>query len=445
MAIFSRRTLQYLIDENCSFFKKRQTKKLVQQLNHMPDDLTLAAEWEVVIINALSKIGNVSYERNFGGNRNADVYFETLNNSSHNFLSDITTVSDKGLDASNPFEALWDELDNKVKAHGLNPNCFSLQVNTLSSYNGSSKYKLKIPGRARFSQTIFGEDFNKFIENIFQKSKLVNNLKIKSDDVDLEIGYNPNQRYASGDYPNYKSIYSLTENTIYQALESKASQLIGTGFTGPIGVFLCDGGCIFLKNKPLRGLTSRLEDIINIFLNNNKEIYFIVTFSIWNNKKIKSFKRGLKHYSPVIRLFPGEKFNQIKFDFKEILEKLPGVFPSPQQDPINALNLLKGKYPNIGRPYWGGLEVTCGKERMKIKISARAILELLAGKIEQKEFSQRYEFFGTGKNPFEIALDQGQLIQRISMEKSASDDDDWISIELEGPDPAISPFIVPKN
>jgi len=38
-------------------------------------------------------------------------------------------------------------------------------------------------------------------------------------------------------------------------------------------------------------------------------------------------------------------------------------------------------------------------------------------------------------NPFSIALQRGQSIHPVSMERSESEDDDWITFKLKGPDP----------
>src|SRR5260221_6593775 len=148
MAIFSRRILQRLIDENDKFLKKRQTRNHVAELNRG----NIAFEWEVVLLNGLSKVGQVAHEKNFKGTTKPDIYFETRENPHHNFAADITTVSDKGLEAQNPFDALQDELIKIVKAHDLNSSSFALQVGRGHgrSYKGGPKVKLKLPGSARF-------------------------------------------------------------------------------------------------------------------------------------------------------------------------------------------------------------------------------------------------------------------------------------------------------
>jgi len=91
-----------------------------------------------------------------------------------------------------------------------------------------------------------------------------------------------------------------------------------------------------------------------------------------------------------------------------------------------------------------------GDNAALVKISARALLELLAGKMRPSEFIERYNFIRSGsigltENPFEIIFRRGLSIDDVSIEKSGYNDDDWIILKLRGPDPAISPFVIPKS
>jgi len=453
MALYSRRILQRLINENDQFLLDGQTKSHVQQLNRMPKEITLAYEWEIVLLNALSKVGNVVHERNFGGSRNADIYFEAFNNPKANFVADITSISDKGADKINPFEDLSNTLRKLVKEFGLKPSSFNLKVGRHPgpTFKGGHKVRLKLPGRARFLQTIFGKEFDAFIHRILGKPKEADRFEVKTDDADVEISYIPNQRYSIGEYPSYTVLNSITDNTIYQALENKASQLIGTNFRGPLGIFLCDGGSRLFSEISTAGLSYTMDDIIKDFLLYNEEIHFIVTFTTERKNPYATFPLKDNPYITYIRFFKGQKSNQIAFDVEATLNKMVGWLPFPESEPRNALNFLKGMNPNVGRSNWGGLELISDQNNTKVKISARALAELLAGKVDQIEFFKAHRFIPSdlrktdAENPFNIALKRGQLIHKVSIEKLESEDDDWITFDLKGPDPAISPFTVPTK
>jgi len=453
MAIYSRRILQRLVNENARFLHEGQTKKHVQQLNRMTKDLTLAFEWEVVLLNALSKIGKVLHENNFGGRRNADIYFESFDDPRANFVADITVISDKGADETNPYEALSNTLHKLVREAGLRGNSFNLRVGSHPgpAFKGGPKIKLKLPGRARFSQTIFGKEFEAFIHRILENPQKADRYEVKSADADVEISYIPNQRYASGGYSSYTELYCMTENTAYQALESKASQLIGTEFTGPLGIFLCDGGSSLFSKRSTAGLSYTIDEVIGFFLSNHEEIYFVVTHTTGRKNPYGSFPYLDNPYINHIRFYAGSKYKQVTFDLEGTLKRMADHLPFPESEPRNALYWLKGKTPNIGRSNWGGMQVGPGQETTRVKISARALAELLAGKVNQREFFELHGFIPSeswptrGTNPFSIALQRGQLIHNVSIVRSESEDDDWITFEFKGPDPAIAPFKAPSK
>jgi hypothetical protein len=90
------------------------------------------------------------------------------------------------------------------------------------------------------------------------------------------------------------------------------------------------------------------------------------------------------------------------------------------------------------------------EDKKEIKISARELLDLLAGRLERKEFFESQGFASSEgeppkrENPFEANLGQHRLIDRIKLVRTETDDD-YIVITFGDPDPAISPFVAPEN
>ena len=80
-----------------------------------------------------------------------------------------------------------------------------------------------------------------------------------------------------------------------------------------------------------------------------------------------------------------------------------------------------------------------------MRISSRALHELLAGEMTSEEFQKLHRFKTDGDkrnrgNPFLGALLQGRMIADISVERDKDDDDDWLIFEFGDRDPAISDF-----
>ena len=62
---------------------------------------------------------------------------------------------------------------------------------------------------------------------------------------------------------------------VYTALKSKTDQLKKSNATGPLGIFLCDGGCSFSKAGPQPQQVS-LDRVVGEFFRQNSSIAFVV-------------------------------------------------------------------------------------------------------------------------------------------------------------------------
>jgi hypothetical protein len=84
-----------------------------------------------------------------------------------------------------------------------------------------------------------------------------------------------------------------------------------------------------------------------------------------------------------------------------------------------------------------------------IKIGARDVMEVLAGRKTLRDFNEMHGWNetpdkpeqGKMRNPFEIFLSEGRLPTDIELERSGENSgDDWITLHFDGPDAAITPF-----
>ncbi len=451
MAIFSRRIIQRLLNENDDFLGRRQTKRFVQELNRVCDTskpgrkITLSWEWEVLLLNVFSRVGKLAYEKGFGGRTKGDIYFQSRQNTDYCFLADVVTISDRGLHQRNPVDVLSRELRDKVQVCGLNPSHFAVAPEDEYYDSGrGTKVRLCLPGRARFGQTIFNENFQEFLQDISQCPEDLRTYKVNQDNIRVRIEYDPKRRFASAGHVDYSVVFSLNDNIIYGQLESKRQQLRKTGFKGPMGIFLCDGDCSLLEESVIRKTSGSYtkDDIIRHFLSEDPLISFVVTFVIEEAVP----KRTLLHSTPrkfkvSCRVYKGPNFDD-KVEIVKVVEKASIFFPQPERDACNAVHLLQGRNPQQGFMFLGGRRTKIGEEASQIKLSAREVLELLTGKLSYDEFLRRQGLHRT-ENPLCIASDKGQLIEEISIEKSDFQDDDWIVFKLKGPDPAISDFRAP--
>lgn len=440
MAIFSRRTLQRLINENAQFMRKGQLSDHVERLNRN-DEFSLDAEWEVVLLNAFSKVGGVRHEPKFPGPKKPDIHFISVSDPHQEFIADIATISDRGLEKQNPIQHLYQQMIDIIKKLGLRANSFSMRAegNSGEIFREGAKPRLKIPTQPKFEKDVFNEKFYGFLDEISKSPNEQRGIRIKNSDTDIAITYNPAQRFAGLSHLSFKQITSLIQNTVYNRLEEKVGKLTGAEYKAPLAVILCDGGCSYLGDRH-HPTTYGIDDVIRYFLNQYPEISFVLTFFVEQH-----FGHGA--YRKVIpKLYKGKSFPSIGANIVNCIGKLVEVLPIAERNAVNAVNYLSLR-PNEGNTFIGGLEVS----NNEIKISARVLLDLLAGRITQEDFFKAYKF-GPGEegewpssNPFLSELKQGKLITEIKVEKTEDErDDDWLAIRFSGPDPAIFPFVVPK-
>ena len=140
MALFSRRNVQKMLNHNAPFLSLTQMQKHVDDLNQN-DESSIAAEWEVALLYALSHFGRVKHEPDYG--KKPDIDFTLKGHPEHSFFADIRTVSDKGYENDNPQENFVSEMNRIIRKHGLDPDKFAYQLD--SRMDIKKKVKLLIP------------------------------------------------------------------------------------------------------------------------------------------------------------------------------------------------------------------------------------------------------------------------------------------------------------
>lgn len=73
----------------------------------------------------------------------------------------------------------------------------------------------------------------------------------------------------------------------------------------------------------------------------------------------------------------------------------------------------------------------------KIKMSARAVLGFLSGRIKQEDFVRENKPF---VQAFERMVGEGRALSTVKIERVAERDDDWIEFCFSEADPAAGPF-----
>lgn len=148
--IFARRALQRRLLDLRGSIGDVQVDKLVRELNR-PDPKRLGFVWETVLLHALTKFGTVQNEAVLPTGSRPDITFD---DGTLKFTADVATVSDTGLDESNPYSELSELIERAKRKLKLPIGGLDVQVksNRQRSAKGA-KTTLRLPPRAQLDDS----------------------------------------------------------------------------------------------------------------------------------------------------------------------------------------------------------------------------------------------------------------------------------------------------
>lgn len=446
MAIFSRRIVQRMLDENASFLTKAQLEQHVSKLNR-EDFQSFDTEWEVAVLNAFGKLGKVVHEPALEGPALLDLLYTHDDGSS--FLADITSVSDEGFEEQSPFKAFYVELQERLRKAGLLYKGWSLGVGE-HQVGYRERRRLALPPREEFAKEIFNANFKEFLREVNEHPEQSRTYTVSTAKTAVSLTYNPQGRSFTSNLGAYNEVMTKDQNPVFNALRKKAKQLKKVSYAGPKGIILCDGGSNMIHSQPHGPFefSYNAVDAARDFLRQNQSIDFvIIVTSVWINTGVHSFARPGEPVRKVeVTVVVNRSFDGLPASLKESLEKLEGQFPEPVNTPGGARESIRhGFDPKALRPLAGGIEWKYNE----IRIRASALLALLAGKVTQEELFKSLGFKPWDDKPhatrnlFEYVLSERMRIVEIQVEDNKYDDSTLV-FKFDGPDPAVSPYVNPK-
>lgn len=440
MFVFSRSVIQKTIDNLAirQVLSQTQLEKLIVRLNEPGID-RLAASWELSFLHALSELGKVDYELP-SPKRAPDIIFTKHNTSGDGFVADVTVVSDAGLDESNPIDDLITEVARLARKLGLDPN--KLSIRPEARVKGYAR-ELLIPkrhGQSKFVNT----HVVPFLRAVKAKNTKRDQVDIKVDGVSLSIGYDVEQRYMQSGYASYKTPVALRKNPLWNALHAKAAQLRAVKTCLSRGVIICDGGCEILKPKySYASDTFKIDDIIGEIFRSTNSMDFVVIVGV---DQVNDWFPGPPKFRMSVRFFEAGRNRGSSNNVERLMRAAVQKFPTPISDPVNAA--IRCRERGYGLGHHGAYRIEGGQ---RVKISSRALLDLLGGKLTSERFHEMHGWppaqgSAAVKNPFARNLAAGRMISKVEIDKgNVDDDDEWLVFEFGPPHPAISPFVARRN
>lgn len=437
MSLFARRVTQRCLDANAAFVPTEKLRDWVRRLNTVSKDY-VATEWEVVLVSVFAQFGRVQHEP--PAPSPIDLVFEARDGNLK-FGADITAISDQSLHERNPIERFRNEFNRRITKAGIRTGRFVFRVEEQQPVGQGRKRKLLLPPANQFDDLIFNAAFEEYVRAVQNEPLVPRGHRVghQSPDVYISIEYQPGKGRGVGSlsYGSYTSMTVKDDNPLFNALKSKAAQLRQSGYDGVRGIIVCDGGSrIFTEMS--NWSTYSMDQVVQEFFRQNSSVSFVATIGI---RPQRSGVGAGRHLLPEPRLFvrPVCRRQQWATDLGQMLQQVSGALPELQETPENVrIGMDWNRSTRRTERYYGGSFMT----RNEIRISARELLDLLAGKLDCANFAERHD--AGGGNVFRLFRDRGHMISSAAIEHRPDEDDDWVVLCFKDGDPATNDFTVPQ-
>lgn len=454
MPTFTRRRLQLMLDELGNLVEHHKLKDVRNRLESKRTEQALPAEVELGVIWALSKLGDVEVEPEWFGTGRPDVYTEHLFDGQPCAV-EITAMSDGRLSQEDDMQRLASRLVQTAnvlkKGSGKYLHFHFLEER---GYTGAGYVRRRlvdsdfVPSRASIDR----------LADWLARAGPREDLRIVQDSTHVEVSWHATPQSSLGNYSCTMPAesYSLVDNPLYETLRQKARQLYSEQFTGLRCVVVADAGSRLLResSQRLRSIgTVSASDIIEYFLSRSDAAVDVVVV-------LNVVKRSARHGAPWSQGNQGNPGNQIAelestrwsarawirpgLEVSTVgIDQMVSLLPRARFTGRQARSLQQqAAYRHDARGWYVPTTMHSSEHGMSIRISARALIELLAGRITLEQFQH---FTGLDKTPtspniFAHRLDQGDVIRAVRLKDAGVDqDDDWLEFELER-DPAAAPL-----
>jgi hypothetical protein len=447
MPIFARRRLQAMLNELAPHLDQFKGGDLIRRLENKRVEQVLPAEMELALLWALLQLGELEVEPEwFGTGRVPDAYSERLFDGRPAAV-EITAISDASLaqqDDMRRTASIFCEAANKIRRGAGRHLHFTFGEESGYTVHGYVRRRMVDP---EFTMT--SEVLSRITSWLGDSSSGIRSrLEVRDGKTHVVVTWH---EQLQSKFSNFFSsmpaeAYSLTDNPLCSALKAKADQLRSADFDGVRCVLLADAGSTLLRRlddsmRSLHSYTGR--QIIETFLSKpDCGLDVICAFSPHRSPNFASVLREPLTWRMTVFTRPGVTYPVIG------IEALRALLPRPRFEGYQARSLQQqAAYSTTSRGWYLGTHIRSGRETMTISISARALLDLLAGRITSDQFNHMVGMkeTPTQKNLFKHRLDQGDVISSVRIEPGGIDeDDDLLVIELAR-DPSAAPLTLFKS
>ncbi len=383
----------------------------------------LSTEWEVALLDALDRFGDVDYEPETESGDRPDIWFSNSWVEVPDFVAEIKTVFQQNYDDVIYGDFFRDEFVRIVSKEGFNPNHFKY---TVQSKLARGKIAAAVPPKGELTQ--FLNDNMVWRLRDLKRSRLLHGgfqLWNRDPEIDIRVEYDGKQEYMSYQYPQVQTATGFDTHIVWRQLHKARDKIKRIDDKRLKGVILCDGGCSYLKDSPFGG-KAWYDGLYDKFLAEKPDISFVAVFSTdrleiyrpWHDKRLPA---NVERVSVRVFCLDEELKKKLEEFFRTVILECPEVIHnSPNAELRLRSNHFWGpRIDHIGN--WAG-----GSNRdggLDFRVSAKGLTRLLAGDITSNEL------FRTIKSPLTRKdVDQLRLVA-AKLASTPDDDDDFVAFK----------------
>jgi hypothetical protein len=344
------------------------------------------------------------------------------------FVADIVAPSDDGISKNNPADFFFREFSRIARKECGYAGGFEIRIGDhFTGRYPDRRRRLLLPAKGQLS-AFLALEFKPFFSNIRDNPTTTHSHRCCEPGVDISVKFDPSKKdHNAGQYGLCSVPYSLENNRLFYELDIKARQLRRSGFEGPKGIIVADGGCqALVANSGSGGDPWSRDEIIEHFLRKHRYVDF-VTLTTCETELRNHVEYRLRHRIYWKRPFEDQKIRILH----PVLGSALCSLPRPRRDPRNAwLRLREGRDIAAG---WS-LGASVWTPNRRLKYSARTFLALTAGTLSETQLRlslnermpNRAPFFEFFRRIFEL----NHEIRAVGILRKPDEDDDEIVFNL---------------
>lgn len=433
MPIFARRRLQAMLIDIAPLLDDSKTRDLLRRLENKRVDQVLPAEMELALLWGLARVGDLEIEPGWWESANRPDASSKVLIPGETSVIEIAAPNDNAIGGEEAMDAV--ALRFSAAASRLRKGVGDYLYFSFGQESGYEEgtyyrrrlvpldYELSDSALQRLATWINGGDLETTPLRIVEPGL----------DVAIEKRSHKQERYHNVWSAMPPETHSIKDNPLYTLLDRKRSQLR----SGPQGIrrliFLADVGSTLLRRigqvgeiDPTRRFVSGREIISSFVTANADSVDSVIVFAP---------TRPMRQWGPVELHWTVSVFNRPSFSFDFInLNALTAILPKPKVEGYQARSLFRQGmfHPSSMGLYLVPRITTRNGGPMTVRLSARALMDLLANRIDRATFDRETGGLALKTNLFEVALNRGKTIRDVTFESGGlGEDDDYLVLTLD--------------